>query len=320
MAALGKLGRLALTGTGLGALAAPQESEAAFGGILARGADTMMMDIARKMKAAGIGRDEIWQKTGWFQGPDQKWRFEIPDDEAVLNTPATPGMQFLGDMMNAPSVDAYTMTDVPVYGDVKGPSRGYYDRLNDAIGVNPTLTRDQQRSTLLHEIQHGIQNTEGFSRGGNARSFLNSRLTEEPDFDPFEFYRRLAGEVEARNVQFRDLMSPERRRQAPPWQTADTPESQQLMFDEGINDFRQAGYATPAMLGALSGLSGGALMAPRHPRVAQAADALRGLSRRLEGSPMGLLAPDATAEWLGKLAYGQKPTWGDRLGVLFDWM
>jgi hypothetical protein len=42
-------------------------------------------------------------------------------------------------------------------------------------------------------------------------------------------YRRLAGEVEARNVQSRMDMTPEQRRASPPWETEDVPREQQIV-------------------------------------------------------------------------------------------
>ena len=47
--------------------------------------------------------------------------------------------------------------------------------------------------------------------------------------NPYEAYRRLAGEVEARNVQTRQDMTPDERRAKPPWETEDVPRSQQIL-------------------------------------------------------------------------------------------
>lgn len=42
-------------------------------------------------------------------------------------------------------------------------------------------------------------------------------------------YRRLSGEVEARNVQARSRMTPGERRLTPPWETQDTPDADQIV-------------------------------------------------------------------------------------------
>lgn len=72
----------------------------------------------------------------------------------------------------------------------------------------------QDKSTLLHELQHAVQRVEGFGYGAN---------TEQP------FYKQAAGEVEARNVQKRQLMSAEARRNLPPWASEDVPRAQQVI-------------------------------------------------------------------------------------------
>lgn len=49
----------------------------------------------------------------------------------------------------------------------KDLSSGGYSRSENAIYVDSRLTDDEIKSTLMHEIQHVIQNKENFSRGGN---------------------------------------------------------------------------------------------------------------------------------------------------------
>jgi hypothetical protein len=51
-----------------------------------------------------------------------------------------------------------------------------------------------------------------------------SILTESPN--PYDAYKRLAGEAEARNVQTRLDWTPEQRRATPPWETLDVPEGE----------------------------------------------------------------------------------------------
>ena len=120
---------------------------------------------------------------------------------------------------------------------------------------------DQARllSTLLHEIQHGIQKIEGFARGGSPRSVeaVTADLHEQrqtalmrgnyqradelsaelarwaDDAGPMEGYRRLAGEVEARNTQARQAMTDEQRRATPPSQTADVADSDVIVMFNG---------------------------------------------------------------------------------------
>lgn len=53
-----------------------------FGGRLAKTADQAALAKAEEMAAKGAPKDAIWNETGWFQGVDGKWRFEIDDSGA----------------------------------------------------------------------------------------------------------------------------------------------------------------------------------------------------------------------------------------------
>lgn len=55
-----------------------------FAGIKARTADIKALSQARKMQNEGADPEAIRQETGWFQGYDGKWRFEIDDSKAVF--------------------------------------------------------------------------------------------------------------------------------------------------------------------------------------------------------------------------------------------
>ncbi|MBR4476259.1 MAG: hypothetical protein IKO87_01820, partial [Kiritimatiellae bacterium] len=125
------------------------------------------------------------------------------------------------------------------------------------------------RATLAHEIQHAIQAIEGFAKGGNEGQFKAvdvrkmrrkakslrregnekeaARLEAEADeleenaldgmvvvhyqgyMDPFEAYQSLTGETEARNVEKRLAMTPEKRAATPPWESEDVPEDRQIV-------------------------------------------------------------------------------------------
>lgn len=61
------------------------------------------------------------------------------------------------------------------------------------IALGAAFSPQMLQSHLLHEVQHIVQKIEGFPRGGDA-----AKMSDED-------YRRLAGEVEARNVEDRFL-------------------------------------------------------------------------------------------------------------------
>lgn len=97
-----------------------------------------------------------------------------------------------GRMSNAP----VTVKDVldhpellkayPDLGDIKvkvgsghGGQRGSYNHGQRTITLSESLTPDQARSTLLHELTHGIQARENFNRGGNPDMFTHQKLAQE---------------------------------------------------------------------------------------------------------------------------------------------
>ena len=116
--------------------------------------------------------------------------------------------------------------------DEVGIANAHYIRGNDlqseqiVMGRKPRFNDD--KSTMLHEMQHAIQQREGFARGGNPNQFKGS-----PQFRNME-YQRLAGEVEARMVQNRMNLTPEQRRDTYPFAIGrygyeDIPKSQQII-------------------------------------------------------------------------------------------
>jgi hypothetical protein len=56
-------------------------------------------------------------------------------------------------------------------------SWGYYDPANKAVVINSTIPESKQRTTALHELQHAIQDIEGW-QGGSSPAFMAARLAE----------------------------------------------------------------------------------------------------------------------------------------------
>jgi hypothetical protein len=56
-------------------------------------------------------------------------------------------------------------------------SWGYYNPLNKSIAINSTIPEKRQRETALHELQHAIQEIEGW-QGGSSTKFMASRMAE----------------------------------------------------------------------------------------------------------------------------------------------
>jgi hypothetical protein len=113
-------------------------------------------------------------------------------------------------------------------GENRGPGAyGQYgqkqlDVFQDALKKDP-------RSTATHEMQHAVQDLEGFARGGTPDEFAAFRA----HVDPYEGYRRLAGEAEARAVQNRLGYSAAQRRAAYPLDDYDLPQGQVIVVPQG---------------------------------------------------------------------------------------
>jgi len=262
-----------------------------FAGPSAKTADLDALKMAQELAKGGASREDIWNKTGWFQGADKKWRFEIPDNTSFYRgLPAqdgdTVGRQFSHQLLydaypDMAKINHYTMQERGVAG---GKQRGEYRRGYDPADQSQAqilIGGPDKGSTMLHELQHAVQNQEGFARGGNTNALqkgtpaweiyqerlaamstplsienyaavagFNSveeakksykeylkiikKPSREADRAAQEYavenaYRRLAGEVESRNVQKRVDMTPEQRKETPPWVTEDVPLANQYI-------------------------------------------------------------------------------------------
>ena len=237
------------------------------------------------MKAAGAPDEEIHKATGWFFGSaDGKPRFEIPDDAARLNAGAL--RDFHNDtslvrqsrLMQHPELSAaYPDTGNIPYRKHNNPGASY-DPAEDAINIpqgsgHPDMSQELRdaavKSPALHELQHAIQQREGFARGGSPeglpealgndakalRTKANQLLAQgnRPEalalekqarqldsqivwgsHAPQELYRRLAGEAEARLTQSRMAMTGAERAASYPPGMYDVPVGDQIVrYGEG---------------------------------------------------------------------------------------
>lgn len=155
-----------------------------FAGVNARTADRAALARAQEMATSGASRESIWQETGWFQGVDGKWRFEIDDSGAnIVRTHNGNAYGNLEDGLEHPELyDAYPEmreTRLGFEGDMRasGSYRAPRDEPRGWGGVDGTervpaeirargANPGSLRSTTLHEVQHGVQGAEGFARGG----------------------------------------------------------------------------------------------------------------------------------------------------------
>lgn len=136
---------------------------------------------AKQLEADGVDNEEIRQQTGWFKGADGKWRFEISDKDADFNKGYNVeewrknGTVFTGLNFKLETIlkhdklfDAYPfLRKVQVVYTNRLPDGvlgNYDDRHIDLVA---DMDAKKTLSVLMHEIQHAIQEYEGFARGGN---------------------------------------------------------------------------------------------------------------------------------------------------------
>ena len=116
----------------------------------------------------------------------------------------------LGDLIKHPTLfEAYPeLADIDIYFNETEKTASYHPGFKE-ISIPKSLKRDIEnfKRTLMHEIQHAIQDIEGFAGGSNPDMFNDTEKQSA-----FEQYRNTAGEIEARDVANRANMTAEQRK------------------------------------------------------------------------------------------------------------
>tara|TARA_R110002074_G_scaffold26151_6_gene77188 strand:+ start:9332 stop:20413 length:11082 start_codon:yes stop_codon:yes gene_type:complete len=162
------------------------------------------LSVAKEMQALGLSKKIIFFDTGWQQGADSMWRYELPDGE--INTEEL-RMLYLGTFNNVISSQTVKITDIleapelyKAYPSLKnipvvftkdkymdGADGSYSPGGFNMIRINENLLRGgkdvfELKSVLIHELQHAIQHKEGFATGGNlgkGREILNTYFADQ---------------------------------------------------------------------------------------------------------------------------------------------
>ena len=147
-----------------------------FAGERARTADREKLDMAKKMEEEGKTRREIYDKTGWFRGADDKWRFEIDDSQMQYRYAGVPGLSAY--LQNTELFEAYPeLRNVTIkFEKLKDGVKGVYNGEKNEITLDESL-KEAPGTVLLHEIQHAIQKIEGHANGAN-REYWERRIEE----------------------------------------------------------------------------------------------------------------------------------------------
>jgi hypothetical protein len=177
------------------------------------------LDEAKSLMKEGEEPKNIWEKTGWAMGEDGKWRFEIDDSASALSGGQERFDNLLFSRYQQLVREGIKKSDEPVYlEDVfyhpdlyaaypqlkraeievfPETERTKGKRGGNVIGIRADLGQGEAREVKLHEIQHLIQEIEGFSPGGSWRQFYQdpqelvakyqARINELEDLIPEQY-------------------------------------------------------------------------------------------------------------------------------------
>lgn len=201
-----------------------------YAGKNANGANLDSLREAQEMQAAGADMESIRKATGWHEGMDGKWRWEIDDSKMEYhragdalfgrNHPEYAEQQRLeqkmlyGEMTDTEQARLRALTETwgrernrlservergnarledvldheelfraypqlrhvrVVFDEMPKGVLGSFSAEGNQITISEEL-RDAPQDVLIHEIQHAIQNAEGFAKGSN-RQYWEEKLT-----------------------------------------------------------------------------------------------------------------------------------------------
>ncbi len=197
----------------------PEGAVRVFGGAGAKKIDTKIFSKAEKLWNKGTSNEEIREQTGWYKDDaDRKWRFEIDDSQMKLagegefDWSDPDAITYSEDIMSK-AIDGgdYSSTVTLRLGDFLEHKKlfKHYPQLKDykvilndtslesgtigsfspqdkTFSLSPQVMQDPEyaKDTLIHEIQHGIQEIEGFLPGSNVAEsayLAAKKYTDEAD-------------------------------------------------------------------------------------------------------------------------------------------
>ena len=214
---------------------------------------------ADKLEKEGIDALNIKQLTGLERDLNlTHWKQELSDVGSSINTGVFKDQKVLG--VRVPAAKLEDILDHPelykVYPELKDitvakslfglektnpEAVAVFSRSKNTIGLSSKLSGiEDTRSALLHEVQHWIQNREGWPGSSTMADMppefikvFEDRLKAEGEHihTRWQLYHRLVREVEARNVQKRMNMTPGEISKSLAKSTEDVPRDKQLVID-----------------------------------------------------------------------------------------
>jgi len=141
---------------------------------------------AVEMEKAGVAPENIWSATGTFRGPEGKLRQEVSDNLAT-GVPPDPNfpMTALGGQFQTRQVFEHpnlykAYDDVGLMPTKISPNNynkeggAYFDPYANGFEriEMGSLPVGDRKSVMLHELQHAIQEREGFAEGGSPNTMI----------------------------------------------------------------------------------------------------------------------------------------------------
>ena len=129
--------------------------------------------------------------------------------------------EYLGDLIKHDKLfEAYPqLKEISVYfaKNTKGELAAYHPGLKEiALDHKLKIRPDELKSTLIHEIQHAIQDIEGFAEGSSIEYWDNADVSKMHDKSSYDLYKSTSGEVEARDASKRMNLTAEERKNTRP--------------------------------------------------------------------------------------------------------
>lgn len=182
-----------------GLLGMPGADAAMFIGSKAKTWDAAAAARAVEMEKAGVPAQSIWSETGTLRGPDGLLRQEIDDRSAKLVLGklqpdaygAIEAKTFDGALKHQQLRRAYPeLSDVTFQHWPNESFQGAsFDPSENLITLGHQAMKPSEGATF-HELQHAIQQREGFSQGGNPEMF-NQQKDAELARDALDWAREL---------------------------------------------------------------------------------------------------------------------------------
>lgn len=199
-------------------------------------------------------RQHLEKQIGKLEAQLEAGKFNPNNPEAMLSSMTHEIQHAIQDYEHFPAGGNTEMKELPTNREMAAEINRRYAEKAEAIQASPDYQRMLKSAldalppeawvgrgglrsewTAMHRAESAIYEASGLDaleqeRCATVDAFL-SELTYQSLDNRFAAYRRLAGEVEARNVQARQHLSEEERRATPPGSTADIPATEQIILE-----------------------------------------------------------------------------------------